>query len=156
MPGAVFGCGRVPRAVGRMTTRDLTLIIELELEEEWHTYWWDAGSWGAPPRLQIMLLRVGRSAPPFARTRMHFDRTWTGVRLPQVGSIPSAAATTRCFTSRVDVPVGLVGVQRGLPVGHAIQHIECASPVAHWPFSGSSARCPSLGTSTAIAFKVVR
>ena len=25
-------------AVGRMTTRDLTLIIELELEEEWHTY----------------------------------------------------------------------------------------------------------------------
>lgn len=40
-------------AVGRMTTRDLTLIIELELEEEWHTYWWDAGSWGAPPRLQI-------------------------------------------------------------------------------------------------------
>jgi len=40
-------------AVGRMTNRDLTLVIELELDEDWHTYWWDAGSWGAPPRLQI-------------------------------------------------------------------------------------------------------
>ena len=38
---------------------------------------------------------------------MHFDRSGP-VRLPQVGPIPSAAATTRCFTSRVDVPVGLV------------------------------------------------
>lgn len=40
-------------AVGRMTNRDLTLIIELDLLEDWHTYWWDAGSWGAPPRVQI-------------------------------------------------------------------------------------------------------
>ena len=40
-------------AVGRMTDRDLTLVIALELEEDWHTYWWDAGSWGSPPRLQV-------------------------------------------------------------------------------------------------------
>jgi len=40
-------------AVGRMTERDLTLVIALELDEDWHTYWWDAGSWGAPPRLRV-------------------------------------------------------------------------------------------------------
>ena len=40
-------------AVGRMTERDLTLVIALDLDEDWHTYWWNAGSWGAPPRLQI-------------------------------------------------------------------------------------------------------
>ena len=40
-------------AVGRMTDRDLTLVIALELDEDWHTYWWDAGSWGSPPRLQV-------------------------------------------------------------------------------------------------------
>ncbi len=40
-------------AVGRMTDRDLTLVIELKLDKDWHTYWWDAGSWGAPPRLKI-------------------------------------------------------------------------------------------------------
>ena len=36
-----------------MTDRDLTLVIALELDEDWHTYWWDAGSWGSPPRLQV-------------------------------------------------------------------------------------------------------
>ena len=118
-------------AVGRMTTRDLTLIIELELEEEWHTYWWEQDL-GVSPRIQIMLLRAGRLAPPFCPHQNAFRPILDRCTATQVGPIPSAAATTRCFTSRVDVPVGLVGVQRGVPVGHAIQHIECASPVAHW------------------------
>jgi hypothetical protein len=50
-------------AVGLMTDRDLTLVVELKLEKDWHTYWWDAGSWGAPPRLTINAPKGWQTGP---------------------------------------------------------------------------------------------
>ncbi|MAV54795.1 MAG: hypothetical protein CMJ28_02430 [Phycisphaerae bacterium] len=40
-------------ALSRSTERDLTLVLDMRLSSDWHTYWWDAGSWGAPPRLSV-------------------------------------------------------------------------------------------------------